>query len=117
MDERLTILVYHIRDTSAEIAEFVATSTRDDLRTDLKLERALVMSLLVVGEMVSRICERYPEFIAELPDLPWQQIRGLRNRIAHGYFELDYDIIWTACVDDVPVLARRLVAKLPHNGS
>ncbi len=51
--------------------------------------------------------------------MPWEQIRGLRNRIVHGYFELDFDIIWSACVNDVPKLARRLVATLdaPHSGS
>jgi uncharacterized protein with HEPN domain len=76
------------------------------------LERAMTMSLLIVGELVSRIYDRYPQFVADLPDVPWEEIRGLRNRIAHGYFELDFDVIWEAAVTDVPRLAQKLVERL-----
>jgi len=48
-----------------------------------------------------------------------ERLRGLRNRIAHGYFEVDIDIVWRAAVEEVPALARVLVARLdpPQIGS
>jgi uncharacterized protein with HEPN domain len=49
-----------------------------------------------------------------------RDIRGLRNRLAHSYFEVDHDIVWTAAANEVPVLARLLVEKLdepPHTAT
>lgn len=118
--DRLSILVWHIRDVAAEIADFVANNARTDVRADLFLERGLVHSLYIVADLATRLQNEHPEFIASLPDISWRDIRGLRNRIAHSYFEINHDVVWAAAVGEVPVLANLLVAKLgdlPHTGT
>lgn len=119
-DERVRVLVWHIRDVAREIAEFVAANSRDDVRANVILERGLVHSLYIVADLATRLQNEHPAFIASVPNVAWRDIRGLRNRIAHSYFEINHDIVWTAAVEEVPVLARKLVEKLgepPHAGT
>lgn len=77
------------------------------------------MSLYMIADIATRMQSEHPAFVASLPEVPWKDIRGLRNRIAHGYFEVDTDIVWRAAVEEVPALARVLVDRLdpPHTGS
>lgn len=71
----------------------------DDLRRD-----AVLFNLHVLGEATKKlpaeIRERYP-------DVPWRQIAGMRDVIAHAYFSLDTGILWSAISDDVPALLKR----------
>jgi uncharacterized protein with HEPN domain len=46
--------------------------------------------------------------MAKLPATPWQQIRGMRNRIVHGYFGLDMGAVWLTATNDVPALAKAI---------
>jgi uncharacterized protein with HEPN domain len=119
IDERLRVLIYHIRDTAAEIGTFVAMNNREDVQANLFAERGLIMSLYMIADLATRVQTEHPDFVAALPEVPWKDIRGLRNRIAHGYFEVDPDIIWHAAVEEVPTLAKLLVERLdlPQIGS
>jgi uncharacterized protein with HEPN domain len=112
MDDRPEVLILHIRDVAAEIAGLVGSTSIEELRHDVMRERGLVMSVMVIGELASRIAENHPDIVAALPQVPWARIRGLRNRIAHGYFELDLDIVWDVAVNAVPDFAGQLVARL-----
>jgi uncharacterized protein with HEPN domain len=118
-NDRLLPLVLHIRDVAEEIAQFVATHSADQVKADLFAERGLVHSLYMIADLTIRLQHEHPEITAELPMIAWKEIRGLRNRIAHTYFELDHDVIWRAATNEVPVLSRLLVASLypPHSGS
>ena len=48
------------------------------------------------------------EFVTAYPDVPWQQIAGLRNRVVHEYFGLDLEIVWQIIERDLPQLKARL---------
>jgi uncharacterized protein with HEPN domain len=47
-------------------------------------------------------------FIAQHPEVPWRQIIATRNRVVHGYFEVDLDILWDVAIIDVPDLASQV---------
>ena len=111
-DERLRVLIYHVRDVAAEIAGFLSRHTREDLQNDIFAERGLIMSLYMIADLATRIQTEHPDFVATLPQVPWKDIRGLRNRVAHGYFELDIEVLWRSAVEDIPTLAEALVARL-----
>lgn len=118
-DERLKVLVWHIRDVATEIAVFLADHSFEQVRADLFLERGLVHSLYIIADLATRLQNEHPEFVASLPDVAWRDIRGLRNRVAHSYFEINHQVIWNAAIDEVPVLAAALLARLEehHTGS
>jgi uncharacterized protein with HEPN domain len=43
------------------------------------------------------------------PDVPWRQIIAVRHRIVHAYFDLDWQILWDAAIDDIPALRRQVL--------
>jgi uncharacterized protein with HEPN domain len=75
---------------------------------DLRTQRAVVMSLMIVGEAASRVVSDYPDFAQDNPSVPWRNIRGMRNRIAHGYFDIDLHVVWQTVQIELPKLAKSL---------
>jgi len=67
-----------------------------DFLADEMLQDAILMRLLAIGEEATRLSDT---FVDENHDVQWHKIIGLRNRIVHGYFEVDKDIIWQALTD------------------
>lgn len=118
-DDRLRVLVWHIRDVASEIAAFIAGSSRAERRTS-SWSAVWYTASTSLPTWQTRLQNEHPEFVASLPEIAWRDIRGLRNRVAHSYFEINYDIIWDAAVGEVPVLAALLMAKLdeaPHTAT
>ena len=65
----------------------------------------ICMCFIVIGEEVKRI-DRYTEglFLSNYPSIPWESIKGMRDRIAHGYFEIDIDVVFDTLKNDIPPL-------------
>ena len=68
----------------------------------------VVMSLVIIGEAAARIMDQYGDFIAAQSTMPWRGMRGMRNRIAHGYFDLDLGVIWDTVQMALPDLSEQL---------
>lgn len=63
--------------------------------------------ITAIGEGVNRINRVLPGFLAEtFPSTPWREIVGMRNNIAHGYFELDAEVVFSTIKDDIPPLGE-----------
>jgi len=60
------------------------------------------MCILQIGELVSHLSDN---FIEKYNDMPWRQIKGMRNIAAHGYEEFDVDILWQTIKNDLPSLS------------
>lgn len=95
------VRLQHMADAMAAAMRFVEGRNRSDLESDEMLVRAIE----VVGEAASKISD---EARAEMPELPWASIVGMRHRLVHAYFEINRDILWTTVTDAVPPLAERL---------
>jgi uncharacterized protein with HEPN domain len=65
----------------------------------------ICMCFIIIGEEVKRI-DRYTEkhFLLNYPSIPWESIMGMRNKIAHGYFDIDIDVIFDTLKNDIPPL-------------
>lgn len=63
---------------------------RSDLDTDLTFNLALTRLIEIIGEAANRVPERFQE---EHPEIPWMEIIGMRNRLIHGYDEVDFDFL------------------------
>lgn len=92
-------------DHTREAVAMVKGKTRQDLDSDRKLNLSLVRLLEIVGEAGNRISKQERE---HYPDIPWSEIVGLRNRLIHGYDEVDFDILWQIVTQDLPPLAATL---------
>lgn len=69
---------------------------------DRRTQNATVMSLIVIGEAAAKVMESYPEFVLRHPEMSWHSMRGMRNRIAHGYYEINFDVIWETTQTALP---------------
>jgi uncharacterized protein with HEPN domain len=66
------------------------------------------MSLIVLGEATTKIMDQHPEFAAQYAEIPWRSMRGMRNRIAHGYFDIDLAMVWDTLQTAIPALKAQL---------
>lgn len=66
------------------------------------------MSLIIIGEAATKILERYPAFAARHDEIEWRGMKGMRNRIAHGYFDINLDVVWDTVQTALPTLLRQL---------
>lgn len=82
---------------------------RGDLETDRQLNLALVRLLEIIGEAANRVPS---EERLRILEIPWEQIVGLRNRLIHGYEEVDFDILWKIVTHDLPELIEVLEAAV-----
>lgn len=69
----------------------------------------MVLNLITIGEAASRIVSVHNDFAAAHPEIPWAQMRGLRNRMAHGYFDIDLSVVWDTVLSSLPELERQLI--------
>lgn len=99
----------HIADALNSAMNFARSRQRSDLDTDQMLVFALMRAIEIVGEAASKVSS---EGRAELADLPWPAIVGMRNRLVHAYFSVDLDILWDTVTQAVPPLAKRVTEFL-----
>ena len=94
----------YLRHILAE-ADYLATAsaglTREAFQHDDTLQRAFVRSLGIVGETAKKVP---PEMRAQYPEVEWKAMAGLRDRLVHDYFGVDYDIVWDVIENKIPVL-------------
>jgi uncharacterized protein with HEPN domain len=98
--ERLSDIV----EAADKIAARVARG-RPNFDADEDTQIVLVHLIQVIGEAASGLSD---EFTSEHSEIPWRQIVAVRNRVVHGYFEVDVDILWDVAVVDVPGLAEQM---------
>ena len=89
----------------ANMDKIMSGKSAVDLTEDLTLERAVSMTLGLIGERVNKVSQELRE---THPEIEWRKISGLRNRIVHNYEDLDFDIIYDTVVRKLPELKEQL---------
>lgn len=91
--------------SAREALEISRGKSREDLDNDRLLNLALTRLVEIIGESANRIPVSERE---KYPDLPWVQMIGARNRLIHGYDNVDFDVLWAIIQNDLPRLVSRL---------
>ena len=95
----------HMLDSARDIADFVRERSRGDLDSDRQLVLALVKAVEIIGEAAYQVTA---ESRNRLPEIPWDDLVGMRHRLVHAYFDVNLDILWQTATEDVPALLRVL---------
>ena len=95
----------HMLDATRKAIQFVQGQSRADLDADDMLALALVRLLEGVGEASKGVS---PGLRRSCPEIPWDPIGGTRDRLIHGYFDVDFDIVWAIITTDLPPLIAQL---------
>jgi uncharacterized protein with HEPN domain len=86
-------------------------------RSDLDSNEMLAMATIHLIEVIGEASRSVPQTLREkYHRIPWEAISGTRNRLAHGYVDVDLDIIWTIVTQDLPPLIRQLKRLLREEG-
>jgi len=95
----------HMLDLAKEAVEMIAGKSRGDLKYERILEHALVRVVEIIGEAAARVSQETQQ---EYPQIPWQEIIGMRNQLIHGYDSIDANILWDTIEIDLPSLISLL---------
>ncbi|MBS3802789.1 MAG: DUF86 domain-containing protein [Candidatus Thermoplasmatota archaeon] len=105
MQEADLIRLKHILDASVEIQSFIKDKTQEEFKQERKLHLSVVHLLEIIGEAGNQISEEVKE---QYVDIPWKRIIGMRNRLIHGYFDIDLAIVWKTATEDIPPLIEEI---------
>jgi len=94
---RLPDYLDHMHQAASDACYFVEGLDKDEFLADKRTQQAVIMSLIVM-------------FVIAHSDVPWRSMRGMRNRIAHGYFDINLDVVWDTVQTALPTLLSQLAA-------
>ena len=81
------------------------------------VQDGVVRNIEIIGEAVNHINRMAPEFIAQHPELPWADMRDMRNIVVHAYFDVQLQLVWRTVHEDLPKLKQQidqLLSQPPH---
>ncbi len=84
--------------------------TKEDFFADKRSQQAVIMSFIIIGEAATKAMDGYAKFTQANPEVPWRSMRNMRNRMAHGYFDINLDVVWETVQEWLPALLRQLPA-------
>lgn len=100
----------HMLEAARDAMSFAADCSREGLDKDRKLALAIVKCIEIIGEAAAKITAETRD---AHPEVPWKAIVGMRNRLIHGYFEIDLDRIWNTVQSNLPPLVEMLAGIVP----
>ena len=99
----------HIRAEADYLIRRSAGLRREEFQADETLCRAFARSIEVIGEAAKKIP---PDFRERHSHVEWRAMTGMRDRLVHAYFAVDYELVWDVVVHRVPELRRQVAAIL-----
>lgn len=96
---------------SAElIMTYTAQCSKDEFVENVQLQDSVIRRLLVVAEAARRVSETTRQ---ALPNISWQEINGMRNRLVHEYDDVNLNIVWNVLQTEMPTLIEELKLQIP----
>jgi uncharacterized protein with HEPN domain len=95
----------HILLETSFILNISKNLSKDRFTCDPVLTRAIVRSLEIVGEATKNLPDSLKQ---EYSQIPWRQIAGMRDKLIHDYFGIDYDVVWDVVTNEIPALHTQI---------
>jgi uncharacterized protein with HEPN domain len=113
---RLRAFVQHAVEAIHRVAEYTAGLDEAGFLSNALVQDAVIRNIEVMGEAARNVERHHPEFAKLHPSIPWKDVYAMRNRVSHGYFSVDLEIVWQAIQRDIPALGEQLLRVLDEIG-
>jgi uncharacterized protein with HEPN domain len=107
---RLIGYLEHMLEAARLACAYAEGLDKEDFLADRRTQQAIIMNIIIIGEAATRLVNEYPELVDRYPNVPWRNMRGMRNRMAHGYFDINLDTVWNTVQEAMPSLTGQLSA-------
>jgi len=91
------------------IIDYTGKLSYEQFMEDRRTQDAVVRNLEVIGEAVKRLSAPIKK---QHPAIPWKDMAGMRDKVIHQYFGINYDIVWTVASEEIPKLRPSLASVL-----
>ncbi|MEK6789670.1 MAG: DUF86 domain-containing protein [Pseudomonadota bacterium] len=108
--QRLADYLSHILEAIERIEHYTEDISEVDFLGNSLVQDAVVRNLEVIGEASHKIEQHYPMFAERNPELPLSSAYQMRNAITHGYFKVDWEIVWKTIQTNLPDLYHQVKA-------
>jgi len=98
----------HMIEAIARISSYVDGMDWNAFSASPLIQDATIRNLEIIGEAARNVLRADPEFAERYPDFPLGRAIGMRNTLAHGYFDVKLDIVWRTVQEDLPDLAGKV---------
>lgn len=96
----------HMIETANSLLQFIVNLTEKDYASSVEKQYAVKFAFVMLGEDAALISD---EVKTKFPDIPWRQIKNMRNTVAHDYNKTDEEIIWETIITNIEPLRQRLI--------
>ena len=105
---RIPDYLEHILEAIERIDRYLADTDEVAFLNDQKTQDAVVRNFEIIGEAAHNIERYHAAFATAHPEVQWTVIYAMRNRVAHGYFKVDLDMVWKTIHSDLPELNTQI---------
>jgi uncharacterized protein with HEPN domain len=102
----------HILQAADRILDYTRGMSREEFFSDTLKQDAVIRNIEIIGEATNNLLEADPGITERCPSIPFAQIYGMRNRVAHGYFAVSLPMIWDSVEEDIPELREEMAKVL-----
>jgi len=107
--ERVEDYLEHIAQAIQRASEYIERlDSVNAFRQSQRDQDAVIRNIGIIGEAARQIQQHAPEFVTAHPELPWIEMRGMRNKMIHDYFDVDVNVVWGTVKDDLPRLKQQI---------
>ena len=105
---RLSDYLEHILEAIERIDSYLTDTDEVAFLNDRKTQDAVIRNFEIIGEAAHNIESCHAAFATAHPDIPWAVVYAMRNRVAHGYFKVDLEMVWKTIHTDLPELHAQI---------
>ncbi len=99
------VYLRHILDAIDRIENYLRNRSREEFERETLLQDGVIRQLEIIGEATRHITEELRE---QYPEIPWQDMVGMRNKLIHDYLGVDVDLVWVTATEDLQDLRKQV---------